>query len=273
MPFALPDGRPAIMGVLNVTPDSFSDGGLYSDFESAVVRGVQMFEEGADIIDVGGESTRPGAEAVSVEEELLRTVPVVENLVAKGVQVSIDTSKTEVARACLVVGACVVNDVTSMKSDGMVDLCAESGCSVCLMHMQGEPRTMQDDPRYGDVVQDVRAALAHSAILAMEAGVARERIWVDPGIGFGKTVEHNLAILNQLDEIVSIGLPVMIGVSRKSFIGKVLGSDESPLPSDERLEGTLAAQVVAQMKGVRIIRTHDVKETVRASLLTSATMG
>jgi len=267
--FNLPPDRPAIMGVLNVTPDSFSDGGRFFEQEEALKQGLAMAEAGADIIDVGGESTRPGATAVDAVEELGRVIGVVQALVAAGVPVSIDTSKASVARACLAAGAVVVNDVTALSDPDMANTCAIAECSVCLMHMQGNPRTMQDAPVYEDVVVEVREHLLERARRAEVAGISPDRIWLDPGIGFGKTVEHNLTLLRHLKWLVEAGYPVMVGVSRKSFIGKVLGD----LPAEERLEGTLAAQTLAQAAGARVIRTHDVKESVRAMNLTKAVLG
>ena len=268
--FPLPEGRPAIMGVLNVTPDSFSDGGQFLDEDAAVQRGEQMLAEGADLIDVGGESTRPGAQPVGADEELLRVLPVVKRLVAAGAKLSIDTSKHDVAVECLEAGATVLNDISALSDPAMAKLCADAWCTVCLMHMQGDPRTMQQDPHYDDVVADVRTALLKAATSAEQAGVGRECIWLDPGIGFGKTLGHNLQLLSSLEALVETGYPIMVGVSRKSFIGKLLGPEGDPAPADERLEGTLSAQVLAQAKGARIIRTHDVKAAVRASLVAGA---
>jgi dihydropteroate synthase len=270
VPYALPEGRIAVMGVLNVTPDSFSDGGLFFDQAKAVEHALHMVDEGADLIDVGGESTRPGAEPVSPEEELRRVLPVVTELARRGVSVSIDTSKPEVAMRCLQAGATVVNDVTGLRDPAMVEVCAEAGCTVCVMHMQGEPRTMQSNPTYDDVVNDVKRELAEAARSAIEHGVAKENVWLDPGIGFGKTVAHNLELINRLDEIVALDYPVLIGVSRKSFIGRLLGSEGQPASAEQRLEGSLAAQVIAQTKGARVVRTHDVAATVRAAKLAQA---
>jgi len=258
--FALPVGRPAVMGVLNVTPDSFSDGGVFFETDRAVDAGLRMTDEGADLIDVGGESTRPGASPVDQDEERRRVVPVIERLAGRGIVVSIDTSKATVARAALDGGAQVVNDVTAFADPEMAGVCAVSECSLCLMHMQGEPRTMQEAPRYDDVVADVKAFLVERAEAAQQAGIARDRIWIDPGIGFGKTLAHNLSLLARIDEFVATGYPVLIGVSRKSFIGKILGG----LPADQRLEGTLAVQVLAQAAGARILRAHDVLQVRRA---------
>lgn len=246
------------MGVLNVTPDSFSDGGRFLAHRAAIEHGLRLAEEGADLIDVGGESTRPGAEPVALQEELRRVLPVVEALVARGVAVSIDTQKPEVAQAACQAGAVVVNDVGGLREPEMRRVCSEAGCTVCIMHMQGDPRTMQREPNYDDVVTDVGEWLIAQARLAESEGVKRERIWIDPGIGFGKTVAHNLELLRRIGELAVTGYPVLIGVSRKSFIGKVLGTNEAPLPIEERLEGTLAFQAWAQMQGVRILRSHDI---------------
>lgn len=266
----LPSGRPAIMGILNVTPDSFSDGGLYLDPKAAIEHGLRMAEEGADWIDVGGESTRPGADEVPAGEELRRVLPVVERLARAGLRISIDTTKPEVAEQALAAGATAVNDVSGLRDPDMIELCSRTGCFVCIMHMQGTPRTMQAHPVYGDVVRDVAEYLYHAATLAEAAGVQRERIWLDPGIGFGKTTVHNLELLRRLDEIVRLGYPVLIGVSRKSFLGKIIGTEAVPAPPDDRLEATLAAQTLAQARGARILRTHDVAAARRASLAAQA---
>lgn len=267
--FPLPKDRPAIMGVLNVTPDSFSDGGSYATVNDAVSAGLRMVDDGADLVDVGGESTRPGAPEVPVEEELQRVVPVVNALVKAGVQVSIDTSKPRVARECVEAGASVVNDVTALADPLMVDLCVQNQPTVCLMHMKGNPRTMQQNPHYDDVVREVSYFLVDRAITAEESGVPHTNLWIDPGIGFGKTLSHNLELLRNTATFVETGYPVLIGVSRKSFIGKVLDSAGAL----DRLEGSLAAQAVAQMQGARIIRTHDVQESLRIALMVSAIMG
>ncbi|MBS1722229.1 MAG: dihydropteroate synthase [Armatimonadetes bacterium] len=266
--FQLPADRPAIMGVLNVTPDSFSDGGRYADFDLAIAHAHDMVDQGADLIDVGGESTRPGAEPVDEAEELRRVVPIVEALSSQGVCVSVDTSKAEVARASLRAGAQVVNDVTALKDPRMADLCADAGCFVCLMHMRGEPRTMQENPAYSEVVEEVRDHLVLRAESAEMAGVRRDRIWIDPGIGFGKSLEHNLILLRNLGKLVRTEYPVLVGVSRKSFIGKLLGG----ALVDDRHDGTLAAQVLAQVAGARVIRAHDVRAARRAAIVTQAIM-
>jgi dihydropteroate synthase len=268
--FSLPPNRPALMGILNVTPDSFSDGGRFLDPEAAVERGITMAEEGADLVDVGGESTRPGSEPVPLDEELRRVVPVIEALAARGVPLSVDTCKPEVARRALAAGASVVNDVTALSHPEMATVCAESECSVCLMHMKGEPRTMQVSPEYGNVVAEVRDFLLRRAKGAEAAGIASERLWIDPGIGFGKTVQHNLELLHRLHRFVESGYPVLIGVSRKSFLGAVLGGTGNPLPVNERQEATLAAQTIAQMKGARIIRAHEVRAARRVIEVVSA---
>jgi dihydropteroate synthase len=253
-------GRPVVMGVLNVTPDSFSDGGRFLDPSAALDRAAQLIEEGAAIVDVGGESTRPGAAPVSAGEELRRVMPVVERLAAKiSVPVSIDTRKPEVMREALAAGATLVNDVSALAAPGALEAVAASKAAVCLMHMQGEPGSMQDAPRYGDVVAEVRDFLTVRAAACEAAGIARERLAVDPGFGFGKTLEHNLALLAGLPAIVADGLPVLAGLFRKRMIGSLTGRAEG-----DRLAGSLAAAVVAAIKGARIIRAHDVRATVDA---------
>jgi dihydropteroate synthase len=260
-----------VMGVLNVTPDSFSDGGRYVETDAAVAHGVEMIDGGAAILDVGGESTRPGAQPVDAEEERRRVVPVVAALVAggRGVQVSVDTSKASVAAAALDVGATLVNDVTALRGDPeMVSLVAERGVDCCLMHMLGEPRTMQVDPHYDDVVSDVKAFLEERMTVAVKAGVAEERILLDPGIGFGKTLEHNLELLRRLDEIVAIGRPVVIGTSRKSFLGTLTGREDP----GARLPGTIATNVLAYERGASVFRVHDVAPVMDALRVTAATV-
>lgn len=261
--FCLPPDRPALMGILNVTPDSFSDGGLFLNASDAVDQARRMVEEGADLIDVGGESTRPGAEPVELGEEWRRVGPVIERLVQRGIAVSVDTRKPEVARRALQVGASVVNDVGGFRDPDMLRVASESPCSVCVMHMLGEPATMQLQPRYEDVVGEVLHFLETQAAKLVALGKARDQVWIDPGIGFGKTLEHNLSLLRALPRFVGVGYPVLLGVSRKSFIGRVLGSPEDPLPVSERLEGTLAVQAWAQLLGVRIFRVHDVRPAKR----------
>jgi dihydropteroate synthase len=255
-------GRTLVMGIVNVTPDSFSDGGAFGgDPERAAAHGVALVREGADVVDVGGESTRPGSDPVEVNEELERVVPVVQRLVKQvDVPVSIDTRRAEVAEAALEVGASIVNDVTAGSDPRMLRVVAGSGAGLVLMHMLGEPKTMQDDPRYQDVVAEVRAFLAERADSAVAAGVERERLCVDPGIGFGKTVEHNLQLLRSVASFGQIGAQVAIGASRKRFIGSLTGQDDSR----DRLEGSLAVAVWVASQGVDVVRVHDVAATVRA---------
>ncbi len=251
---------PKLMGVVNVTPDSFSDGGLYLDAEAAVAHGVELVRDGADILDVGGESTRPGAEEVSVAEERGRTEPVVAALAAAGHTVSVDTSKLEVVRAALDAGAAIVNDVTALRGDPEIAaLCAERGVGLVLMHMQGNPRTMQADPTYDDVVADVKAFLAERLQVALDAGVDEERVWLDPGIGFGKTLDHNLELLRRLGELRELGRPLVVGTSRKSFIGEIDGSEVG-----DRLGGTIASSVLAAAEGADVLRVHDIREAAQA---------
>ncbi len=258
-----------VMGVLNVTPDSFSDGGEWFDGTAAIAHGLQLAAEGAAILDVGGESTRPGAEPVGVAEELRRVVPVIERLAAvSGAQLSIDTTKAEVAEAALDAGATYVNDVNALRADGMVELVASRRADCCLMHMRGEPRTMQADPRYDDVVDDVKAYLTERAAAIIAAGVAESQIHVDPGIGFGKTVAHNLELLRRLDEIVALGFPVVVGTSRKSFLGKISGRDDPK----QRLYGTIASNVLALSAGARVFRVHDVAAVRDALAVADATL-
>lgn len=257
---------PCVMGVLNVTPDSFSDGGRYVDLDAAVERGVVMAGEGAAIVDVGGESTRPGASAVSTAEELERVIPVIERLAARvSVPISVDTSKAEVMRAAIAAGASLVNDVRALREPGALAAVAPTGAAVCLMHMQGEPRTMQAAPGYGDVVAEVRSFLAGRIDACLAAGIDRERICIDPGIGFGKTPAHNLALLRALDRLGPPGVPVLVGVSRKSLVGMITGR-----PPDGRLAGSLAFAALAVAGGAAIVRAHDVAETVDAVKVASA---
>jgi dihydropteroate synthase len=257
-----------LMGVVNVTPDSFSDGGLFLDAGAAIAQGRRLADEGADILDVGGESTRPRAEPVSEEEERRRVVPVIEGLAGAGPQLSIDTSKAGVARAALDAGATYVNDVTAFRSDpGLAALVAERGAECCLMHMLGDPRTMQEDPRYDDVVSDVKAFLEERLAFAVAEGVAEERVMVDPGIGFGKTVAHNLELLRRLDEIVALGRPVVVGTSRKSFLGRLTGREV-----DQRLPGTIATNVLALERGATVFRVHEVAPVRDALAVAAATV-
>ncbi len=258
--------RPSVMGIVNVTPDSFSDGGVNFRPEDAIASARRMLDEGAAIVDVGGESTRPGAESVPVGEELRRVVPVLEGL--EGKPVSIDTSKAEVARRALELGAELVNDVTALRGDPeLAGVVADAGAYLCLMHMRGEPRTMQADPRYDDVVAEVASFLEERLALAIEAGVPEDRICLDPGIGFGKTVEHNLALVRRLDVLLALGRPVLIGFSRKRSLGRLLGDSEATTGS---LAASLAAAVAAFERGATILRVHDVRETVEALTVAEA---
>jgi dihydropteroate synthase len=261
---------PLIMGVVNVTPDSFSDGGRFLDADAAVEHGLRLTREGADILDIGGESTRPGADPVGEDEELRRVVPVIERLARSGqARLSIDTTKVVVARAALQAGASLVNDVSALRFDpGMAALVAETGAGCCLMHMLGEPRTMQEDPRYDDVVSEVKAFLEERLAFAVAEGVDEERVWLDPGIGFGKTLEHNLELLRRLAEIVAVGRPVVVGVSRKRFLGTLTGRSEP-----DRAAGGVAANVLAFERGAHMFRVHDVPATRDALMVAAATVG
>ncbi len=252
---------PCVMGVLNVTPDSFSDGGLFVHAEAALRQGVAMAAEGAAIVDVGGESTRPGSDPVSVEQEAARVVPVVAGLHGKvAALISVDTSKAEVARRALAAGAAIVNDVTALRGDPeMVAVVAEAGCPVCLMHMLGAPKTMQEDPRYDDVVGEVLHFLEERLAFAVATGVREEQVLLDPGIGFGKTAEHNLLLLRHLDRFVALGRPVVLGTSRKRFLGAILGAEP-----EDRLFGTVATTVMGAQAGAAVFRVHDVKPNVEA---------
>jgi len=249
--------RPVVMGILNVTPDSFSDGNRYANVEAAVARAKAIAAEGAAIIDVGGESTRPGAAAVDAAVEIARVVPVIEGIAsASDIAISIDTSKPEVMAAAAAAGACIVNDVYALRAPGARAWAAASEVGVCLMHMQGEPRTMQDSPHYDDVVAEVCEFLARERQACIEAGIAREAIVLDPGIGFGKGLAHNLTLLKELSRFAALGSPLLVGVSRKSFIGRILGK-----AVDERLYGGLGLAALAVIRGARIVRTHDVAAT------------
>jgi dihydropteroate synthase len=265
-----------VMGVVNVTPDSFSDGGLFLDAGAAIAHGVQLAAEGADILDVGGESTRPGAEPVGEEEELRRVAPVIEGLAGRAL-ISVDTSKAAVARAALAAGAGLVNDVTALRGDPeMAAVVAESGAECCLMHMLGEPRTMQLQPRYRDVVDEVKAFLEERLRFAVREGVREERILLDPGIGFGKTAAHNLELLRRLRELTALGRPLLVGTSRKSFLGRVLADaagSEEPLDVSARLPATLATCVLAYERGARVLRVHDVAPARAALAMAAATLG
>lgn len=260
-------GRSAVMGVLNVTPDSFFDGGRHFDLSKAIAAGVVMASSGADIIDIGGESTRPGAQTVSETDELARVLPVIQGLRKEvSLPISIDTCKSAVARAALDAGADIINDISALRFDpSMIGLAAREKVPVILMHMQGTPQTMQKGPQYTDVVREVRDFLAAQLYQAMDAGLASESVVLDPGIGFGKTLDHNLQLLRGLPVLAALGQPLLVGVSRKAFIGKLLN-----LTAGERLEGSLAAAVVAALNGANILRVHDVAETSRALRIADA---
>jgi dihydropteroate synthase len=248
--------RPLIMGVVNVTPDSFSDGGRFASVDSAVAHARALIDEGADIVDVGGESTRPGAAAVSLEEERGRVLPVIERLADCGVPISIDTRKPALMREALAAGASFVNDISAGEAPGAFAALAETSAAVCLMHKQGEPQTMQQDPQYADVVREVRDYLEERVRSAVSAGIARERIVIDPGFGFGKTYEHNLALLGQLSVLTDLCVPVLVGLSRKAMLGRITGRE-----SHERVHASVAAALFAAEAGARILRVHDVAPT------------
>ena len=254
--------RVLVMGVLNLTPDSFYDGGRYTTTQLAVARALEMVEEGADIIDIGGESSRPGARSVSLDEELARVVPVVEALAARSdVLISVDTTKSAVARAAIDSGATIINDISALRFDPeMGRVMAQAGVYLVLMHMQGTPETMQQDPRYEDPVSEIKGYLRERMDAAISAGIEREHLIVDPGIGFGKRLSHNLEILRRLSEFEDLGVPILVGLSRKSFLGEILD-----LPTSERLEGTIAANAIAIVNGADIIRVHDAKEGRRTA--------
>jgi len=253
------------MGILNVTPDSFSDGGRYVDLESAIDHGHRMVKDGAGIIDVGGESTRPGARPVSVDEELARVIPVLEAFRDLRVPVSVDTRRPQVMRAALDAGASMINDVQALEQAGALDAVAEGDCAVCLMHMKGNPSDMQSAPYYDDVVGEVRDFLAARVAAAVRAGIARERLLIDPGFGFGKNAAHNLELLRRLPELVSLGLPVLAGWSRKSTLGEITGH-----PPAGRVAASIAAALLALVGGARVLRVHDVRETQDAVLVWEA---
>jgi dihydropteroate synthase len=254
----IPLDDPVVMGILNVTPDSFSDGGANENIDAAVAAGIAMSTAGARIIDVGGESTRPGADIVPADIEIQRTLPVVERLVAENITVSIDTSKVEVAAAALAGGAAIVNDVTGLADPAMARLCAQAGAGVVVMHMQGNPRTMMDDPQYEDVVSEVAEFLVERARTSEESGISSDAIVIDPGIGFGKTFEHNLALMNGIDSLTSTGYPVLVGPSRKGFLGKILEPIHGPTTPAERDGATAGAVAVAIARGASIVRVHNV---------------
>ena len=250
--------QPRIAGIINVTPDSFSDGGQHFDTAAAIAHGLKLVEEGADLLDIGGESTRPGAVEVPLPEEIARVVPVIAELARRtSVPIAVDTSKPEVMRAAVAAGAAFINDVFALRRDGALDAAAELKVPVCLMHMQGEPRTMQQDPSYGDVVSDVRRFLAERIFACEMSGIDKRRIVVDPGFGFGKTLEHNLTLLRALDQFAALGVPLLVGLSRKAMIGRLTGHET---PAD-RAAGSAAAALIAVQKGAAIVRVHDVAAT------------
>ncbi|MCB1561564.1 MAG: dihydropteroate synthase [Xanthomonadales bacterium] len=261
--------RPRIMGIVNVTPDSFSDGGRFDSVDAAVSHARTLAEEGADILDVGGESTRPGADDVSVQEEFDRVVPVIEALVSGcDLPISVDTSKPEVMRAAVAAGAGMINDVYALRRDGALEAAAELAVPVCLMHMQGEPRSMQADPQYDDVVGEVHRFLAERIFACEMAGIDKRRIVLDPGFGFGKTLEHNLLLLRQLSRFSDLGLPLLAGLSRKAMIGKLIGR-ESPA---DRVTGSVAGALIAAQNGATILRVHDVAATRDAMAVLNAVL-
>jgi len=252
--------RVAVMGILNITPDSFSDGGVFIEPDLAALHAVEMARQGAAIIDIGGESTRPGADAVSAQEEMDRVLPVIEAVVPEiNIPVSIDTSKPDVMRAATRAGAGLINDVNALRADGAMVAASESGASICLMHMRGEPRTMQENPTYTDVVAEVLSFLQSRIQAAVSAGIPQEKLVIDPGFGFGKALEHNLALLRELGQLQVLGVPILAGLSRKSMIGMSLG-----LPVEQRLHPSVALALIAVQNGARIIRAHDVAATVQA---------
>lgn len=263
--FTLSLDRPLIMGIVNVTPDSFSDGGHFYSPELAIEHAMLLIEQGADLLDVGGESTRPGAPAVGIEEELNRILPVLEGLNDCAVPLSVDTLKPEVMRAAIRAGADMINDVNALRAEGALQAVAESGVAVCLMHMQGQPGTMQHSPLYQDVVAEVKTFLGERIAAAERAGIQRNRMLIDPGFGFGKTLEHNVGMLKRLDAFTRLGVPLLAGLSRKSMLGLLTG-----LPVEERMVPSVAAAVIAAMKGANILRVHDVKETRQALQIVSA---
>jgi dihydropteroate synthase len=257
--YALALDRPLVMGIVNVTPDSFSDGGKHLDRRAAIMGARQMLQDGADILDIGGESTRPGARPASLSEELDRVLPVIEALSGEGVPLSVDTQKPEVMHAAIAAGAAIVNDVIALRAPGALAAVAATQAGVCLMHMQGTPGTMQSDPRYEDVLVEVREFLVDRADACDAMGIARSRIVIDPGFGFGKTLAHNLTLLRELDRFLETGYPILAGVSRKSMLGQLTGRDVQ-----DRLAASVAAALLAAQKGAKILRVHDVRETVDA---------
>ena len=265
--FQLDLSAPRVMGIVNVTPDSFSEGGKFNRSDKAIAHAMQLVEEGADILDIGGESTRPGATPVPLEEELKRVLPVIKALAQAGVPLSIDTYKPEVMRAAIDSGVDMVNDVRALQAPNAMEIVAKSHVGVCLMHMQGLPQNMQVDPQYADVVLEVMEFLAARLQAAEAAGISRNRLLLDPGFGFGKRTAHNLTLLNHLSSLQSLGIPLLVGLSRKSVLGQVAGLDV-----DERLHASIAASVLSAIKGANIVRVHDVKPTVDALKVVAAVM-
>lgn len=264
--YTLDLSQPKVMGIVNVTPDSFSDGGQYANTQQAVAHAMQLAEQGADLLDVGGESTRPNATPVPLQEELDRVIPVIEALVRYvDVPISIDTYKPEVMQSAINAGASVVNDVNALRASGAVEVVAHANVGVCLMHMQGTPQTMQDNPAYTDVVKDVLDFLAERVAYCEVAGIPRSRLLIDPGFGFGKTRQHNIQLIQQLDILTKLDLPILVGLSRKSVLGKLTGNDVNA-----RLHASVAAAVISAMKGAHILRVHDVAATVEALKVVSA---
>jgi len=266
--FTLPLDRPLIMGIVNVTPDSFSDGGHHASLVAGIAHAHRLIEEGADILDIGGESSRPGAQSVSVDEELRRVLPIVEALQSSNVPLSVDTCKTEVMIASIAAGADMINDINALQGEGALEAVATSNVAVCLMHRQGMPQTMQLAPTYGDVVADVMVFLAARIAAVQAAGIGRERLVIDPGFGFGKSLEHNVALLRQFDRFQALGVPLLAGLSRKSMLGQITGLDVG-----DRLIPSVAAAVIAVMKGAKIIRVHDVKASKEALQIINAMGG
>jgi len=268
-PYKLDLNKPVVMGILNVTPDSFSDGGKFNELDAAMRQAETMVAEGADIIDIGGESTRPGAAAVSVQQELDRVIPLVEKLSRQlEIPVSVDTNKAQVMSESVRAGAGMINDVMALQNEGALQAAAslDSSIAICLMHMQGQPRTMQQDPRYDDVVQDIYSFLEQRVEDCLEVGITPGQLCIDPGFGFGKTLEHNLSLLKNLEEFTKMELPVLVGLSRKSMLGALLGD----VPPEQRIDASIAAAVLAYERGAQILRVHDVKQTVDALKVASA---
>lgn len=264
---SLKDNKTLVMGILNITPDSFSDGGLFIDKNTALRHAKEMVAQGADIIDIGGESTRPGAQPVSTEKELERVIPIIEHLgQEQNIIISVDTSKPEVMQAAIEAGASLINDVNALRASGAIECCAQTKVMICLMHMQGKPRMMQQQPHYDNVVLEVMDYLEARVNQCLAAGISRERLILDPGFGFGKTLEHNLSLLKHLHRFNRLELPLLVGISRKSMLGSLLGE----APVEKRLYASLAAAVIAALQGTRILRVHDVKATVEALRIVQA---